>query len=80
MPYRYIVLIAAIALTLYYILRSPASLVSKLLVLGVLGFCLGCFFWWHRFTLAALFLMVGLGIFVSFYRSCAQARSSDRRD
>jgi phosphatidylglycerophosphate synthase len=46
----------------------------------VLGFCLACFFWLHRFTLAALFIMVGLGIFISFHRIVAQARSSDRRD
>jgi len=80
MPYGYIVLAAVIALTLYYVLGTPASLVSKVLVLGVLGFCLACLSWWHRFTLAALFLIVGLGIFISLYRICVQARSSNRRD
>lgn len=80
MPYGYIVLVAVIALSLYYVFATSASFISKVLVLGVLGFCLACFFWLHRFLLAALFLMVGLGIFISLYRICAQARSSDRRD
>jgi hypothetical protein len=80
MPYGYIVIIAVIALTLYYVFATAASLVSKALVLGVLGVCLACFFWLPRFSLAALFLMVGLGIFISLYRICAQAGSSDRRD
>ncbi len=80
MPYGYIVLVAVIALTLYYVFATSASVISKVLVLGVLGFCLACFFWLHRFMLAALFLMVGLGVFISFYRIIAQARSSNRRD
>lgn len=80
MPYGYIVIIAVIALTLYYVFATVASLISKVLVLGVLGVCLVFLFWLHRFSLAALFLMVGLGIFISLYRICAQARSSDRRN
>jgi len=80
MPYGFIVLIAVVALTLYFVFATSASVISKVLVLGVLGFCLACFFWLHRFTLAALFIMVGLGIFISFHRIVAQARSSDRRD
>jgi hypothetical protein len=80
MPYGYIVLVAVIALTLYYVFATSASVISKVLVLGVLGFCLACFFWLHRFMLADLFLMVGLGVFISFYRIIAQARSSNRRD
>jgi hypothetical protein len=80
MPYGYIVLATVTALALYYVFATAASLVSKVLVLAVLGFCLGCFFWWHRFTLAALFIMVGLGIYISFYRIFAEARASSRRD
>ena len=80
MPYGYIVILAVIAMTLYFVFATTASLISKALVLGVLGFCLACIFWLHRFSLAALFLMVGLGIFISLYRICAQARSSNRRD
>jgi hypothetical protein len=80
MPYGYIVIFGAIGLTLYYVFATSASLVSKVLVLGVMGFCLACFYWLHRFTLAALFIMVGLAIYISIYRIVAQARSPDQRD
>jgi hypothetical protein len=80
MPYGLIVLVTVIALTYYYVFATSASLISKVIVLGALGFCLACFFWLHRFTLVALFIMAGLGVFISFYRIFAQARSSDRRD
>jgi hypothetical protein len=80
MPYGYIVILVVIALTLYFVFASTASLVAKALVLGVLDVCLACLFWFQRFSLAALLLIVGLGIFISLYRICAQAGSSDRRD
>ncbi|MGA3284967.1 MAG: hypothetical protein ABSD57_10985 [Verrucomicrobiota bacterium] len=80
MPYGYIVIIAMMALTLYLVFATAVSLIAKALVLGVLGACLACLFWLPRFSLAALLLMVGLGIFISLYRICAQARSSNRRD
>jgi hypothetical protein len=79
MPYGYIVLVSVIALTLYFVFATSASFISKVIVLGVLGFCLVCFFWLHRFTLAALFITVGLGIFISLYRIHAQAHSPGRR-
>lgn len=62
MPYGYIVLFAVIALTVYFVFATPAPHIAKGVVLGVMGFCLACIFWWHRFTLAAFFIMVGLGI------------------
>jgi multisubunit Na+/H+ antiporter MnhF subunit len=80
MPYGLIVLVIVIALTYYYVFATSASLISKALVLGVLGFCLSCFFLFHRFALAASLIMTGLGIFISVYRIIAQARSPDRRD
>ncbi len=80
MPYGLIVLVAVVALTYYYVFTTSASLISKAIVLGGLGFCLACFFLLQRFTLAASFIMTGLGIFISVYRIIAQARSSDRRD
>jgi len=80
MPYGYIVIIAVIALTLYFVFATAASFIAKALVLGVLGVGLVGLFWLPQYSLAALLLMVGLGIFISFYRICAQARSSDRRD
>ncbi len=78
MPYGYIVIAGVMALTLYYAIATEASLISKVLVVGMAGFCLACLFWWHRFSLAALFIMVGLGVFISLYRIYAQSRSSDR--
>jgi hypothetical protein len=80
MPYGYIVIVAVTGLTLYFVIATQASLIAKALVSGVLGACLTCLFWFPQYSLAALLLMVGLGIFISLYRICAQARSSDRRD
>ena len=80
MPYGYIVIFGAIAMTLYYVFASSASLVSKMVVLGVLGLCLACVCWLHRFGLAASFVMVGLAIYISIYRLIEQARSPGRRD
>ena len=80
MPYGYILILVAIGLTLYYVFTTTASLISKVLVLGVMGFCLACFYWLHRFTLAALFIMIGLAIYISIYRIVMQARSPDRQD
>ena len=80
MPYGYIIIFGAIALTLHYIYATTASLLSKALVLAVLGACLGCIFWLHRYTLAASFIMVGLAVYIWIYGIIAQARSSDRQD
>ena len=80
MPYGLIVIAAVIALTVHYVFCTGASLIPKVLVIGVLGVCLAFIYWLHRFSLAALLLMVALGIYISFYRIYAQARSSNRRD
>jgi hypothetical protein len=80
MPYSLIVIIAVTALTLYYVFASEASRLSKALVGGVLSFCLVCRFGLHRFPLLTLFLMVGLGIFISIYRICVLARYSDGQE
>jgi hypothetical protein len=73
MSYGYIVIIAVIALTLYFVFATKAWLIAKALVLVVLGACLAALFWFPEFSLAALLLMIGLGIFLSFYRICARA-------
>jgi len=80
MPYGLIVVGAVIVLTLHYVFATGESWISKTLVLGILGFCLGGLFWWHRFSLAALFLLVGLGLYLSLYRICALASASGGRD
>jgi len=68
MPYSLIVVISVIGLTLWYVLVTDASSWSKAIVAGVLIFCLASMFWFPRLSLASLFLMVTLGIFISFYR------------
>jgi hypothetical protein len=78
-PYGYIVIVAVVALTLHFVFTTSASIAIKSIALGVLAFCLACLFWLHRFSMAALFLLVALGIFISFYRIWAQARSSNRK-
>jgi hypothetical protein len=78
MPYGFIVIITVIALTLYFVFATKASLVAKVLVLGVLGVCLAGLFWFPQFSLVALLLLIGLGIFLLLYQRCAKARSSDR--
>jgi hypothetical protein len=80
MPYGFIIVFAGIGLAIYYVFQTKASWLSKALVIGVLGFCLVSRCWLHRFSMGTLFLMLGLGIYVSFYRLYIQARSSNRRD
>jgi hypothetical protein len=80
MPYTLIVIVAVSWLTLDFVLATEASRPAKGLVVGVLGVGLANLFYWHRHALAALFLLVGLGIFLALHRLIAQARSSGRRD
>ena len=75
MPYGYIAIIAVIGLALHHVFSTTTSLISKVVVLGVLGVCLACLFWLHLYPLVALFALVGLGIYISFYRIVVQARS-----
>ncbi len=78
MPYGYIAIIAVIGLALHHAFATTASIISKVLVLEVLVVCLACLFWFHLYQLVALFVLVGLGIYVSLYRIIVQARSSNR--
>jgi hypothetical protein len=68
------------ALAAYFVFASGASIITKVVVLGVLGGGLLCIYWLHRYSTQALFVMAGLGLFILLYRQCAQALSSDRRD
>lgn len=77
MPYGYIAIIAVIGLALHHVFSATTSLVSKVLVLGVLGVCLACLFWLHVYPFVALFALVGLGIYISLHRIIVQARSSN---
>jgi len=70
----------AVALTLYYVIVTGASIISKVLVTAVLVACLVCIFRLHRYSLFAIFVMTGLGVFITVYRACEQARSSNRPD
>ena len=78
MPYGIIVIVAVIAVVVNFVVRTDASVVAKGVVVALLGLSLACFFWLHRYTLTALFVMVGLGIFISLHRICVKAGSSDR--
>ena len=80
MPYGFIVIIAVIAPKLHFVFATKASLIAKAPVLGVLGICLAGLIWFPQFSLAALLLIIGLGIFLSLYQRCAKACSSDRLD
>ena len=80
MPYGFVVIFGAMFLTLYYVVVTEASLLSKLLVFALFDGCIACIFWWHRYSLVAFFLLVGLGIFITLYRVWVQSHFPDRRD
>lgn len=72
MPYGIIVLIAAIALTVVYVLLAPVSAWMKVLVVGLL---LVSFYWQY-----GAYLRLALGIVISLYLTCLKARyNSDER-
>jgi len=80
MPYGLILLVISIALALWYVLATEASLISKASVSCLQCFALICYHLLPRFSLYALFLMAGVGIFILFYRACQQVRPSDEKN
>ena len=80
MPYGLILLVISIALALWYVFATKASLIAKASVSGLQCFALICFYWLPRFALYACFLMAGVGIFILFYRACQQVRPSDEKN
>jgi hypothetical protein len=80
MPYGLIIIFAAIGLTIYYAAFTEASRASKAFVVVLLAFCLVSRYWLHRFSMATLFLMLGLSIYISLYRLYIEAISTHRKD
>jgi hypothetical protein len=77
MPYGWIVLVASVALVVYFDFKTRASWITKVIVSGLFLFCVASFFGWIAVhPLIRLFLMVGLSIFIIFYRIVQQTRTS----
>lgn len=77
MPYGFIVLFGSIALVAYFDFATEASWITKAVVSGLFIFCFASFFGWIAFNwVINLFLLVGLSLFIIFYRAWQQARSS----
>jgi len=77
MPYGFIILVASAALVAYFDFATEASWITKAVVSGLFIFCFASFFGWIAFnSLIGLFVLVGLSIFIIFYRLWQQARSS----
>jgi hypothetical protein len=74
MPYYLIVYAASIGLVVQYVLATDAATWSKVLVAGLLGFCLAGAFGLLHLGLTGLFLQVGLSIYIALYLMCVRAR------
>jgi hypothetical protein len=75
MPYSFIVLVVSVALAVYFVFVTEASVISKVIVSGGFLFGFACFFGWIAgWWLIGLFLLVGLSVFILFYRALQEAR------
>jgi hypothetical protein len=75
--YFLIPLVGSITLAFYYLFLTDASFISKVLIAAVLIVSFACRFWLVQYSLAGLFLQVGLCIFILFYRLREKARFSN---
>lgn len=74
-PYGLIVLIASIALVVWFDFLTEASWISKVIVSVLFLLTFGPFFHWLGVSsLVGLFLRVAISIFIIFYRMLLQAR------
>ena len=80
MSYSFIPLVASVALVLWMDFATSASLLLKICISGLLGVALACLFWVRQFALFGLFLCVGVGVFVLFYRMIQNASSDSGPD
>jgi hypothetical protein len=78
MGYSIIVLVASVALVVYFVFATEASFISKAMVTGLFVFSFACFFWIRAWSLIGLFLLIALSIFIVFYRALQEARSSGK--
>ena len=68
-PYGLIVLVASVALVVYFDFRTEASWMAKGVVSGIFIFCMLSLFGWIAINpLIRLFLLVALSIYIIFYR------------
>jgi uncharacterized membrane protein len=75
-PYGIIVLIASIALVVYFDFATEASWIAKVAISGIFIFCMASWFGWIVVNpLIRLFLLVALSVFIIFYRMVQQARA-----
>lgn len=73
-PYGLIVLIASIALVIWFDLFTEASWISKAIVSTLFLLTFGPFFHWLGISsLVGLFLRVAISIFIIFYRTLLRA-------
>ena len=74
-PYGIIVLVASIALVVYFDFATEASWIAKVVISGIFIFCMASWFGWIAVnSLIGLFLLIALSIFIIFYRMAQQAR------
>lgn len=77
MPYGIIVLVASIVLVAYFDFATEASWITKAVVSGLFTFCIASFLGWIPVnSLIGLFALVGLNIYILFYRAWQQAHLS----
>ena len=78
MGYGLIGIVAAVALALWFVFATDASLVSKVSVSVVLVISLLCVFHFRRFSALGFILLICLGVFIAFYRIYLQSSSGGK--
>jgi len=74
MPYGFIVLFGSVVLVAYFVFATDASWIAKVLVSGVFIFGIASVFGWIAVnSLIGLFVLVGLSVFILFYRVLQEA-------
>jgi hypothetical protein len=74
MPYGTIAFFVSVALAVWFVLVSEASIISKIIVAGVFGFGIACYLnWIAGWGRIGLFVLIGLGIGISFYRAVQES-------
>jgi hypothetical protein len=78
MGYSIIVLVASVALVVYFVFATDASFISKTVVAGLFVFGSACFLWIRGWSLIGVFLLLGLSLFIALYHAWQQARWSSK--
>jgi hypothetical protein len=61
--------VASAALFAYLVLVTRASLIFKGVELGLFGYSFACFYWMPTRALVGLLVLVGMDIFIVWYRT-----------